>query len=214
MSFCSRLALIVGLATLCDATLKPLEASSIVYSTLASDGTYIFTGYVVGVSGSFGIDHDVAAPFTPSMDAVLASFDVALGEIDPTNVADLFLMSDAGGIPDTVIESFAISGFPLFGTTNTALVHVNSVLQPQLLAGTTYWLVASVPDGLLAWNWSPLSGTIALTRNDSNPWEEMTPGVAFVVNGATSVPEPATFSLLGLGLAGMGARRWRQRKAS
>ena len=28
MSFCSRLALIVGLATLCDATLKPLEASS------------------------------------------------------------------------------------------------------------------------------------------------------------------------------------------
>jgi hypothetical protein len=72
MSFCSRLALIVGLATLCDATLKPLEASSIVYSTLASDGTYINTGYVVGVSGSLGIDHDVAAPFTPSMDAILA----------------------------------------------------------------------------------------------------------------------------------------------
>ena len=81
MSFCSRLALIVGLATLCDATLKPLEASSIIYSTLASDGTYINTGYVVGVSGSLGIDHDVAAPFTPSMDAILASFDVALGEI-------------------------------------------------------------------------------------------------------------------------------------
>ena len=52
-----------------------------------------------------------------------------------------------------------------------------------------------------------------LLATDSSDAEELV-FARWTPSTETAVPEPTTLVILGLGLAGIGARRWRQRKAS
>jgi len=155
------------------------------------------TGEIFGATG-----------FTATTDFRLTSIDIALGYAlgfpgNGPNQADVFLMSDSGGLPSSVIESWHLTGLPaLCGP--CPLTTIASVSNPVLSAGDAYWVVASGGEQTFdLWSFT-------LTGNSFSPFatKDIQNGVdsgwlldtvngrqgALVVSGA-AVPEPTSWTL-------------------
>ena len=186
-------------------SVRPLQAATVVSTFNTSSPAYTAGGYGIsfgGIPPFFILDTQWAMAFTvPSgPNFTFIDFVVPFTFSGSTVQIDFTLASDAADSPGVPIETFAIAL-----SAGSAIYSANSVFQPTLVAGTTYWLEAAIDPAFsgssATWN-SPVNILTGLfPGQEANRTLPMRPTwsvgqgtqAAFEIDGNTiaTVPEPA-----------------------
>ena len=132
----------------------PVPSQSIPILTQAAASTRP-RGWVV--DGGLVADQVIANAFTPSQTVTLADAQLALGSILGLGSVSIYLESNVGGMPGTMLTSLTQQG-TLAGFPPGSLMEYTCAACPMLQAGTEYWLVAQEPDPdtVVEWAWNDI----------------------------------------------------------
>jgi hypothetical protein len=189
--------------------------ADVITSTFGSDDGFTTSGgYQVGGGAVDGVDAEMAVLFTPAFDEVLTQLRVAAFCTPSTGGDhDLVLALSEGAVPEAPIETFGTS--VLDG--KARIYTFNSLLQPTLLEGQTYWIILASNDlvnNSFGWNFTAtgLYSTMAERTSELSQWQLFNnESPAFEVSGQPtaidSIPEPRTMLGVGLALVFLSLRR-------
>jgi len=185
-----------------------------IYDSFGPGNDFVSYAYwgVSGASSSGGyVGHGES--FVPALSGNLATVQVACGQLSSgTGLVNFYVAADNGGTPGVMLDSFMNVVAPAPGS-SSLLVTMNSITQPLLHAGTTYWLYAEPAENTSAIGWFVNNQGY---RNDyaqeSPPGEWTSAPVTFGANGVfavsvTPVPEPSMLTLLVVSATAFLARR-------
>lgn len=180
-------------------------SSTVLYNNFGPGDSFIDgLGYTIGFGTAQGVG------FVAGDTGLVTSIDVGMGLFfngAPPQSVDFNLYSDSGSNNiGALLESFSVTVSNDFGTvaTSTGVLSGTTLLS----AGQNYWLIASAPAVTnVPWNINSVGDTGSRWVNGVVSADLL---ATFRVN-ASSVPEPGTFILVGLGLAGLAASRRRTR---
>ncbi len=135
-----------------------------------------------------------------------------LGTLSGTPTLDIMLLDQVGGAPGAELGRWTVT----FPSGMDHLVHLEVEDGPMLSAGDYYYFAVAPTAGAYTyglWNLTSLTGYPSADRwyrdATSGPWTSVAPSNPLVAFRADVLPEPATLALVGLGLAGLAARRKR-----
>jgi PEP-CTERM motif len=162
------------------------------WSSTATDGNFVaFTGFDGAGPGTIFIAQDVLVP----LDATTISFDWRAA----------WDLSSFGATLDRLLD-FNVQ--PFGGGANLQSTNILTATAGTIISDSGN-MTSTIDISAFAGQSVRFAWDMTIPENFSGPAQLQIDNI-----DTTPVPEPASLTLLGLGLAGIGARRWRQRKAS
>ena len=177
-------------------------------------------------AGQFGFQF-IAMPFTLPQQSYVTGAELALTALaDWSRDYSVQILGDSGGLPSSSLlwTASLLQTIPV--DTPQQFTHAFTVVTGEsvlLEADTKYWLyLRCAPYCSIAWWWPTTSNSPpgAVLHPPEYPhfsayWtlldiRGVNPSMFRIIGSASAIPEPTTFALLSLGLAGLAGRRWRK----